>query len=171
VNTTRFVRKPFYVDAVRITGRNMVDVAEWCGGRIQTTRQEPRLKYIKVDVKNPLNQKQTQGFEGDWVLRTVSRQVESYKVYSDSAFKDTFQTLAQNGTSETLRTAQDLVEKQLLEKVNAMMAAGMGYIAAVNVVRQECGMPAWDPQTENEFSPPVGRGDTTPHEGHMHLQV
>jgi hypothetical protein len=82
--TETYTRKPFEIDAVRITNENMEDVAEWCGGVIQETDSGKR--YIKVDVIRPLNDKQTRGFAGDWALKVKT----SFKLYTHKAFMHCF---------------------------------------------------------------------------------
>jgi len=94
----KFVRKPFYIDAVQVTAENINDVAEWCQGDIRThgpaksapageTGQE---KYIKVRVNRPLNPRQTQAFVGDWVLYAGT----GFKVYTNKAFEGSFEMVA-----------------------------------------------------------------------------
>lgn len=87
----QFDRKAFSVQAVQVTRENMKEVAEWCGGSIETkvtpTRNGQRTeKYVKVDVQKPLNEKQTQAFISDWVLLSGKK----FKVYTDKAFHATF---------------------------------------------------------------------------------
>lgn len=84
-----YVRKSFDVEAIRVTNDNMRAVAEWCAGEVKAIgghdgRYGP---YIKVDVFRPINERQTQAFVGDWVLRMGT----SFKVYTDSAFKKDFE--------------------------------------------------------------------------------
>lgn len=86
-NPTKFVRKPFYVDAVQVTDENMHEVAQWCGGQVQQelTQVKP---YIKVRVHRPLNERQSRAFVGDWVLYGVTG---GYKVYTPKAFENSFE--------------------------------------------------------------------------------
>ncbi len=86
LKTEKFIRRPFIVDAVRITDVNMKDVAKWCGGRVQT--KAGNKKYIKVEVRNPLSPRQSEGYVGDWVLYSG----KGFKVYTDSAFTATFES-------------------------------------------------------------------------------
>lgn len=84
----KFVRKPLYVDVVRINQENMEEVAEWCGGKIDTiTVDGSAVKIIKLRVHRPLSARQTQGFVGDWVLKTKS----SFKIYTPRAFDKQFE--------------------------------------------------------------------------------
>lgn len=93
VQTKRFQRKPFYVEAIQVTEENMAEVAEWCGGPIKHTRPkssenvEP-APYIQVPVISPKSVRQTRGYVGDWVLKAG----EGFKVYADKSFKQSFVT-------------------------------------------------------------------------------
>lgn len=89
-----FYRKPFPVQAIRVSDENLFDVATWCDGAVQVTQPRSagagstgQKSYVKVNVIHPKNVKQTMAFPGDWVLKAGN----SFKVYSDKAFKDTFE--------------------------------------------------------------------------------
>lgn len=90
VTTKQYIKKPLYVDAVRVTRKNFGDVARWCKGKIQTEgadhHQSPGTKYIKIQTHNPINNRQTKAFVGDWVLKTE----RGYKIYTHQTFKDSF---------------------------------------------------------------------------------
>ena len=97
VNTAKYVRKPFEVQAVQVTEENFEDVAAWCGGTIVTTRapkeadgmvEGEEKRYIKVNVSRPLNERQTQAFVGDWLLEAE----KGLKVYADGPFTRNFAT-------------------------------------------------------------------------------
>lgn len=90
--TETYTRKPFEVEAVRVTEQNMEEVAEWCGGFIPEV-SEGAKRYIKVDVVRPLNEKQTKAFPGDWVLKVRN----TFKVYQAKPFTHCFD----RGTIET----------------------------------------------------------------------
>ena len=84
----KFVRKPLYVDAVRITKENMAEVAEWCGGKLATTEEDgEKVQIIKVRVPRPLSARQTMGYPGDWVLKAKN----SFKIYTPRAFDKQFE--------------------------------------------------------------------------------
>jgi hypothetical protein len=100
-----YLRKPFTVDAVRVTAKNMYDVATWCDGNIIQTTDGPK---IKVNVKRPLSPKQTIANVGDWVLSSDS----GFKVYTAPSFENTFDPVESveisivdilNGFSDTLK--------------------------------------------------------------------
>jgi hypothetical protein len=80
INTTKYIRKPLYVDAVQITMDNIVEVAQWCQGELKDYHDKPLAgaeaenptieRYIHVRVHNPKNVRQTKAFIGDWLLYT-----------------------------------------------------------------------------------------------------
>jgi predicted Zn-ribbon and HTH transcriptional regulator len=83
--TATYARKPFYVEAVRVTKENMAEVSAWCGGEIRINRHN--TTYIFVRVIRPIKETQCMAFVGDWVLGAGS----SYKVYKDRAFREAFE--------------------------------------------------------------------------------
>lgn len=88
MHTQKYGRKAFVVDAVQVTPENMAEVAEWCDGEIRSKKRRGKaVKFIKIDVHRPLNEKQTEAFVSDWVLFSLT----GYKVYTDRAFVGTFQ--------------------------------------------------------------------------------
>jgi hypothetical protein len=93
----QYIRKPLYVDAVRITAGNFAEMANWCQGQIlwketnqplvnETDKITPNEQFIKVRVHNPKNPRQTQAFVGDWLLYTP----RGYKIYTNKAFHALF---------------------------------------------------------------------------------
>lgn len=85
MKTHKFARKPFYVDAVRVSEENIQEVAKWCNGEVQSSAEEGL--YIKVRVHRPLTERQTMAFIGDWVLFAGS----GFKVYTPKAFDKSFE--------------------------------------------------------------------------------
>jgi len=89
VSTAKYIRKPLFVAAVRVTGANFDEIAEWCQGEIQeedASGKSPGKKFIRVRVHNPKNPRQTKAFVGDWLLYTE----RGYKVYTNKAFRESF---------------------------------------------------------------------------------
>lgn len=90
VATKRYIRKPLYVDAVRVTTQNFDEIAAWCEGKVDTGEVPPgsgkKKKYIKVHVLQPKNVRQTMAYVGDWLLYTNG----NYKIYTNKAFKMAF---------------------------------------------------------------------------------
>jgi hypothetical protein len=83
----RATRKPFYVDAVRVTAGNMPAVCEWTGGELMATPPAEGLKrYVKVPVEGARNERQTRAFVGDWVLKANGK----FKVYTNKAWNNGF---------------------------------------------------------------------------------
>lgn len=85
MKTHKFARKPFYVDAVRVSEANIEEVAAWCEGQILTDDIEG--PYVKVRVHRPLTDRQTKAFIGDWVLFAGT----GFKVYTPKAFDKSFE--------------------------------------------------------------------------------
>lgn len=89
IQTQRYIRKPLYVDAIRVTAANFEEIATWCQGDIQTEEipgKGTTKKFIRVRVQNPKNPRQTKAFVGDWILYTET----GYKVYTVKAFHAAF---------------------------------------------------------------------------------
>lgn len=91
VSTTKYIRKPLYVDAVRVTNDNFDEIAVWCQGEIVVPGIDDEghsgdKKYIKIRVHNPKIPRQTTAFVGDWVLYTE----RGYKIYTSKAFHSSF---------------------------------------------------------------------------------
>jgi hypothetical protein len=87
IETTKYARKPFYVDAVRVTQNNIEDVAAWAQGEVRRDTDTGReIPYIHVRVFRPLDDRQTKAFIGDWVLYAGT----GYKVYTNRAFLNSF---------------------------------------------------------------------------------
>lgn len=88
VQTKKFIRKPFDIEAIRVTDGNLEAVAEWCKGSVETESNGGGrfTKFVKVDVHHPLTDRQTQAFVGDWVLFSG----KGYKVYTNKAFRENF---------------------------------------------------------------------------------
>lgn len=94
MDTQKYARKPFVVDAVEVTAENLEEVAKWCGGEVRTKKQtgeftelEYDVQYIKVKVKRALNQRQTEAYIGDRVLKAGT----GFKVYTAQAFFNSFE--------------------------------------------------------------------------------
>lgn len=98
VETQRYIRKPLYVQAVRVTPENFDELVKWCQGEVETKVNSTRKnkKYIKVRVHHPKNPRQTQAFVGDWILYTD----RGYKVYTNDAFNLAFDLVDEVETKE-----------------------------------------------------------------------
>jgi hypothetical protein len=109
MDTTKYKRKPIYIDAVRVTDENFFDVAQWCQGAIVSSEpgtrsldelKRDKSKFIKVRVINPQRIRQTKAFIGDWVLYS---EYSGYKVYTNGAFENSF---------EIVKSIDELVEAE-----------------------------------------------------------
>jgi hypothetical protein len=83
METTLYDRNPLRVEAVQVTEENLYEVAQWCGGDVNTNPQTGQ-KFIKVDVLHPHDAKHTRANVTNWILRSL----QGYKIYSDTAFKN-----------------------------------------------------------------------------------
>lgn len=84
----KYARKPFLIEALRVTEANMVEVANWCKGTIlEAKRGEKTIKYIQVPVSRPANERQKKAFIGDYVLYAG----KGFKCYPPKAFDDCFE--------------------------------------------------------------------------------
>lgn len=99
IKTVQHIRKPLFVDAVRVTKDNLADVAAWCQGGVCSEGADyikaPGTEYVHVRVHNPKYPRQTRAFVGDWILYTD----RGYKVYTNKAFRASFDEAA-SGTEE-----------------------------------------------------------------------
>lgn len=82
METKRASRKPFFVEFVELTEENLADASKWCKGVIQNA--EDGRRFIKVKVDNIINEKQTKGFPGDYLLKQTNG--NGFKVYTAKAF-------------------------------------------------------------------------------------
>lgn len=115
--TQKYVRKPLYVDAVKITMENMVDIAHWCQGEIKNyddkvlsaaDAENPLIeRYIHVRVHNPKNVRQTKGFIGDWLLYTE----RGYKIYMPKAFRSSFDFVDETEEEQAYSSAEEARKK------------------------------------------------------------
>jgi hypothetical protein len=110
--TQQYVRKPLYVDAVRVTAATFDEVVGWCQGEVkweESVTTGTGKKYIHVRVHNPKNPRQTKAFIGDWILYTE----RGYKVYTAKAFHAAFDEVAGEETVSTNGNAQSVQEEEL----------------------------------------------------------
>lgn len=86
LKTQKYDRKPFSVEAVRVTQENLMEVLEWCAG-VLFPASGKLGPFVKVEVRRPISERQTRAYIGDWVLKAGS----GFKVYNDRAFFEAFQ--------------------------------------------------------------------------------
>lgn len=113
VATTKYVRKPLYVDAVEVTVENLYELANWCQGEVkdygdktlakEQAENQALERYIHVRVHQPKNIRQTKAYVGDWILYTQ----RGYKVYNPKAFKNSFDKTTQDSQPGQDETSAD----------------------------------------------------------------
>ena len=81
-----YFRKSFPVGAVQVSETNIQKVADWCGGTVENPNRPS--KHVKVEVHQPMNERQTKAFIGDWVLYMEDK---GFKVFTKVAFEKSFQ--------------------------------------------------------------------------------
>ena len=106
VQTTKYVRKPLYVDAVLVTKENFEDIIPWCQGDVgmidgsdvtRNTEIDPETQYIRIRVHNPQSPRQTRAYVGDWILYTE----RGYKIYTEKAFSENFDPVQSEAPAQT----------------------------------------------------------------------
>lgn len=83
--TETFERHTFRVQAVRVTSKNLDEIAEWCGGRVV------RDGGGKLNIQVPLDIQRTRidrAFIGYWVTRLEDS--NSFRVYREQSFLGAF---------------------------------------------------------------------------------
>lgn len=85
ISAQKYIRKPLYVDAVRITEKNFEEMVLWSQGTVEHD-EERNKKFIRVRVHQPRDSRQTKAFVGDWLLYTEM----GYKIYTNRAFENSF---------------------------------------------------------------------------------
>lgn len=149
LETKRYVRRPFYVQAVRVTSKNMRDVAAWCKGVIELVNDSghPRTqRFIRVDVLRPTTPRQTQAFIGDWVLQSGT----SFKVYTPKAFEDAFEPAGDQTTLQSVNSDEEQYEvvAQPVQRVQQIPVAvaeeTLMLEGGITITRSE-----WDQESED----------------------
>ena len=138
IETKKFVRKPFYIDAVQVTEENLGAVAKWCKGDVTTVKDSKGKVtdlYVKVRVHRPLNERQTKAYIGDYVLYAGS----GYKVYTSKAFMGSFELAdlermakdtARRASSSKAAQDENLVQLALTEKIEELMTGNQQAVLA-----------------------------------------
>ena len=101
LNIETHERVPFHVESVVVTAENRPEVAEWCGGNVDTEGQDGKYAaFIRVPVKNPTNDRRTKAYDGDRVVK-LGRE---FKVYDEKAFLRAFQPKTDKVEGDALET-------------------------------------------------------------------
>lgn len=119
IETAKYSRRPFDVEAVRVTWENMEQVAEWCSGEI-VVPEKPQgkgrdLTYIQVPVYSPADERQSRAFPGDFVL--LQNGSNSFKVYTAKAFNKNF--VKTENLEQEVRRSSDIRPKKPSKKPNS----------------------------------------------------
>lgn len=85
IDTTRYIRKPLYVDAVQVTEENFDELVSWCNGTVEIEESNGK-RFIRIWVHNPMGPRQTKAFVDDWILRHM----KGFKIYTKKAFEASF---------------------------------------------------------------------------------
>ena len=95
IQTTKYIRKPLYVDVIQVTDENFEEVAAWCQWEIKPQGEGDHGRYIFVRVHSPRNPRQSKAYVGDWILYTE----RGYKVYTTKAFEASFDLVEAEATA------------------------------------------------------------------------
>lgn len=102
-----YIRKPFTVQADRVTDKNIRQMAEWCKGETKGLGEHDGRwgPFIEVPVVNPDPNKprQSQAFVGDWILLSE----QGFKVYTDRAFMKHF-----DSAEDHARAMAEIIRKE-----------------------------------------------------------
>lgn len=83
----KFVRKSFPVDAVRVSHKNIHELAGILGATVAKTLDDHQRLYICLDKIKTSNARQTKAYIGDWVVVAEN----GIKVYRDKSFRRVFE--------------------------------------------------------------------------------
>jgi hypothetical protein len=78
METEIWERNSFEVEAVRVTGGNIREVAEWCSGEVCRTSSHNSKQYVLVDTVDYNRNHKTKAFVGDWLI-LVQGQFKHYR--------------------------------------------------------------------------------------------
>lgn len=67
----KFRKKPIEIEAMHIGTHSMLEVARWCGGRIQTSAKASDPRDVASWLEIPTLEGVMRASRGDWVIRGV----------------------------------------------------------------------------------------------------
>lgn len=116
IHPTTYVRKPFTVQAIRVTENDMYQISLWCEGEVKNMGEHDGRfgPFIEVKVLNPQRDRQKQAFAGDWILKSD----QGFKVYTNAAFEKSFDSASAHAQAmgEIIRNeASSLIDKALVQ--------------------------------------------------------
>lgn len=82
IEVSTYARKPFTVEAVKVTENNLDEVAAWCNGQA-VKDAKPHVKLKDVHTRE---EKNTRAFPGSWILKSA----QGYRIYGEKAFHACF---------------------------------------------------------------------------------
>jgi hypothetical protein len=110
-----YTKVPYNVDAVQVTATNFLAVARWCEGTITSISDhtevmdfaglDPNEQYIKVNVRNPKNGRETRAYVNDYITH---HERDGYRVVKSGFFNKAYTPL-QTGIEKAMEV-KDLVE-------------------------------------------------------------
>ena len=150
ITTTRYIRKPLYVDAVRVTQSNLEEIAAWCQGEIRQDEVPGKgttKKYVRVRVHNPKVPRQTKAFVGDWILYTE----RGYKVYTHPAFLASFDKAPSPEAEELLMGRDEVIPGVSLQQVVEMFRDGrLSVTASPEVSTEQMELAGGEPREQSD---------------------
>jgi hypothetical protein len=114
---SKYVRKPFHIDAVQVTAENIADIAAWAEGDVRSDSEN--AKYVKVRVHRPLNDRQTKAYIGDWVLYAGT----GFKVYTPKAFANSFEPASTQLTFQDADNTIDIAKPKPAKREQIQVSA------------------------------------------------
>ena len=126
IKTEQYIRKPLFVDAVRVTDENFDEMVNWCQPKGEVmTDPDTNKRYIKIRVSYPKGPRQTKAFVGDWILWNDRG---GYKIYTDKAFRESFEPVKESthpNVATTVSTPPTPIEAVALTEDEAREKLGL----------------------------------------------
>lgn len=86
------------VTAVQVTEENMVELAGWAKGDVKTEQHgDKTVPYVKINVQRMSNPRFGKAYVGDWLVG-MGKAKMTFRVYSNDAFHNSFDSLYDTGT-------------------------------------------------------------------------
>lgn len=99
------------MEAIRVTGSNMEEVAEWCDGKVKESRPTGYAEsypYVEVVVGHVASRTQlARATVGMWITRLTK--ANNFRVYKARSFEEAFEEILSE--EEKLGKIQNLVEE------------------------------------------------------------
>lgn len=108
IETARFIRKTFNVEAIQVTDENMAEVADWCGGEVTSLNGEGMRFYIVVPTLKAKTFRPNMAFAGGWVLKTGL----GFTVYTRKGFTTSFEPRDENKFEAVRKLVKEAMSRQ-----------------------------------------------------------